>query len=74
VRHEDAWTWEVRCRAGVPAEAANDKEYGWLADVALGLIAGVHHALSGHNNEKSMDAFAILSVLPTVGRWRDVGL
>ncbi|KAK1670792.1 hypothetical protein QYE76_058951 [Lolium multiflorum] len=74
VRHEDAWKWEVRRRAGLPAEAANDKEYGWLADVALDLIAGVHHALSGHNNEKSMDAFAILSVPPTAGRWRDVGL
>lgn len=73
-KDKDAWKWEVRRRADVSAEAANGKEYGWLADVALDLIVGVHHALSGHNNEKSMGAFAIWSVPPTAGRWRAVGL
>jgi hypothetical protein len=52
VRHKDSWKWKGKRHA----DGANDKEYGWLADVPLDLIAGVHHALSGHNNEKSLDA------------------
>lgn len=56
MRLEDAWKWEGKRRAGLLADAANGKEYGWLVDVALDLIAGVHHALSGQNNEKSMAA------------------